>query len=67
VVKQLTRRTVVDYINQLLAMEAAFLLATTSFTVSEIADRLHFADTASFSKFFLRMKGMSPRDFRNGK
>ncbi|MCR5819168.1 MAG: AraC family transcriptional regulator [Prevotella sp.] len=64
IVRQQTKRTVVDYINQLLVMEASFLLATTSLTVSQISDRLHFADIASFSKFFLRMKGMSPREFR---
>ncbi len=64
IVKQLTGRTVVNYINQLLAMEAVFLLTTTSYTVSEIANRLHFADTASFSKFFLRMKGMNPKSYR---
>ena len=28
------------------------------------AERLHFADAASFSKFFLRNKGMSPKQFR---
>ncbi len=64
ITKKLSGRTVVDYINQLLAMEAAFLLTTTSLTISQIADRLHFADTASFSKFFLRVKGMSPREYR---
>ncbi len=67
IVKQLTGRTVVDYISQMLAMEAAFLLTTTSLTVSQIADRLQFADVASFSKFFLRMKGMNPREFRKQK
>ncbi len=67
IVKQLTGRTVADYINQLLAMEAAFLLTTTSLTISQIADRLHFADVASFSKFFLRMKGKSPKEFRKRK
>ncbi len=64
IIKQLTGRTVVDYINQMLAMEATFLLLTTSLTVSQIGVRLHFADTASFSKFFLRMKGLSPKEFR---
>jgi len=63
-VKKLTGRTVVEYINQLLAMEASYLLTTSSLSVSQIADRLHFADIASFSKFFLRMKGMSPKDYR---
>lgn len=32
----------------------------------EIADKLHFADTASFSKFFLRLKGSSPKEYRMG-
>ncbi len=64
IVKQLTGRTVADYINQMLAMEASFLLNTTSLTITQIADKLNFADTASFSKFFLRMKGISPKDYR---
>ncbi len=64
IVKQLTKRTVAEYINQLLSMEASFLLATTSLSVSQISDRLHFADVASFSKFFLRLKGISPKDYR---
>ncbi len=67
IVKQLTGRTVGDYINQMLVMEAAFLLTTTSLSISQIADRLHFADTASFSKFFLRMKGVNPKWFRKRK
>ncbi len=64
IVKQLTGRTVVDYISQMLVMEASFLLSSTSYSVSQIAERLHFADTASFSKFFLRLKGIPPREFR---
>lgn len=64
IVKRVSGRTVVDYINQLLLMEASFLLNTTSFSVAQIADRLHFADTPSFSKFFSRLKGQSPREYR---
>ncbi len=64
IVKQLTNRTVIDYVNQLIVMEASFLLTTTSQSVSQIADHLCFADIASFSKFFLRMKGVSPKDYR---
>ena len=65
VVRQVTGRTVVDYINQFLMMEATFLLRTSSLSVAQIADRLHFADLPSFSKFFSRQKGMSPRNFLN--
>ena len=64
VVRQVTGRTVVDYINQMLLMEASFLLRTSDLSITQIADRLHFADTPSFSKFFSRLKGQSPREYR---
>lgn len=67
VVRKVTRRTVMDYINQYLIMEAAFLLKTSPLTVTQIADQLHFADTASFSKFFSRFIHQSPREFRNAR
>ena len=64
VVRQVTGRTVVDYINQMLLMEATFLLQTSKLSITQIADHLHFADTPSFSKFFSRQKGMSPKEYR---
>lgn len=67
IVRQVTGRTVVDYINQFLAMEASFLLRTSSLSIVQIAERLNFADLASFSKFFSRMKGQSPRAYRENK
>ncbi len=60
-------RTVVDYINQLLLMESVFLLRQTSLSITQISDRLHFADVTTFARFFNRMKGMNPREFRKGK
>ena len=57
-------RTVVDYINRLLLMEAMFLLRQTSLSVAQIADRLHFAETTTFARFFQRMNGMTPKEFR---
>ena len=66
VVRQVAGRTVIDYINQMLLMEATFLLQTSKLSITQIADRLHFADTPSFSKFFLRMKGVTPREYRKG-
>ena len=67
VVRQVAGRTVMDYINQMLLMEASFLLRTTGLSIGQIADRLHFADAPSFSKFFTRMKGQTPREYRNTK
>lgn len=66
VVRQVTGRTVVDYINQMLLMEASFLLQTSQLSINQIAAHLHFADTPSFSKFFSHLKGMSPKEFRKG-
>ena len=66
VVRQVTGRTVIDYINQMLLMEASFLLRTSELSITQIADRLHFADTPSFSKFFSRLNGMSPKEYRKG-
>ncbi len=65
VVRQLMGRTVVDYINQMLIMEASFLLRNSQLSIAQISDRLHFSEPAAFSRFFQRMKGLSPRDFRN--
>ena len=66
VVRQVAGRTVVDYINQMLLVEASFLLRTSQLSITQIADHLHFADTPSFSKFFSRLKGQSPRAYREG-
>ena len=67
IVRDISGRTVVDYINQMLLMEASYLLQQTSVPVVQIADRLHFSEAASFTRFFTRMKGMTPREFRRGK
>ncbi len=56
--------TVQHFISQALASEATVLLKTTSMSITEIALRLNFADQASFTKFFIRMKGMPPKAFR---
>lgn len=64
IVRQMTGRTVGDYINQMLLMEATWLLQSTELTISAIAERLHFADQSSFARFFFRMKGTSPKEYR---
>ncbi|RNC63332.1 AraC family transcriptional regulator [Proteiniphilum sp. X52] len=64
VVRQVSGRTVIDYINYMLLMEASFLLRTSKMSIAQISNRLHFSDTSSFSKFFSRMKGLSPREYR---
>lgn len=60
-------RTVIGYINQMLLMEASFLLSQTSLSIAQISDRLHFSEPAAFTRFFQHMRGMTPREFRKGK
>lgn len=64
IVKQITGRTVMECINELLAMEATRLLKSTALTVEQIADQLHFATSASFDKFYKRMRGTTPLSIR---
>ncbi|HEV2479485.1 MAG TPA: AraC family transcriptional regulator [Puia sp.] len=51
-------------IDNRVAMEAQSLLATTSWSVKEIADRLGFSDANNFSSFFSRMTKVSPTAYR---
>lgn len=67
IVKRVSGRTVVDFINQMLLMEACYLLRTSTMSISQIAERLHFAEPAAFTHFFTRQKGVSPRDYRSKK
>lgn len=64
IVKQVSGRTVVDHINQLLANEAVLLLRHSSMSVAQIADYLNFAETTTFARFFRRIKGMNPKRYR---
>ncbi len=66
IVRQMSGRTVVGFLNQSLAAEAALRLKTTNRTITQLADDFHFSDQAAFTKFFTRMKGVSPKEYRKG-
>ena len=66
IVRQMSGRTVVGFLNQSLAVEAALRLKTTNRTITQLADEFHFSDQAAFTKFFTRMKGVSPKEYRKG-
>ena len=66
VVRQVSGRTVVEYINRLLLMEAIWLLESSTLSIDEIAERINYADSTTFGRFFFRMKGVTPREYRKG-
>lgn len=62
--KQRMNQTFVDYVVQLRMDEAEKLLAHTSLRISEISERLGYADLSYFSNTFKRLKGRSPSEYR---
>ena len=64
--KQITHSTVAAFINRHLMLEACWLLKTTDYSIQRISEILHFADQASFSKFFKRVNGHNPLQYRRG-
>ena len=64
IVKTISGRTVMEYINEMLAIEATWLIKSTNLTVAQIADRLNFSTSAAFDKFYKRMRGCPPLSIR---
>ena len=66
-IKEVSGQTAGDVIDSFTLQEARVQLKTTSKTISEIAGELNFSEQSSFGKFFKRLTGMSPRDYRQSK
>lgn len=62
--KQISNDTVSTIINHYLLLEACWLLKTTDYSIQQISEILHFSDQASFSKFFKRLNGRNPLQYR---
>lgn len=65
VVSKYSGDTVTKWINRTVILRAKVLLKTTGLMTSEIARQLKFSDHATFSKFFKRETGFTPREFRS--
>ncbi|MEH7384351.1 response regulator [Bacillus sp. JJ1521] len=62
--KQQLNKKFVDYVTEIKIQEGKKLLANTTLRMSEIADRLGYADVAYFSNNFKKITGQSPSDYR---
>lgn len=65
IIKESTGKTAGKLIEEYVMIEAQSLLATTNLTISQVSDRLHFPDSSTFGKYFKRVTGMSPKEFRS--
>lgn len=64
VIKQASGRTAGDWIEEFVIMEAKLLLQNSEYNISEIADKLNFANISFFGKYFKRHTGLSPKEFK---
>ncbi len=67
VVKEVSGKTVGEWIDELVILEAKALLNSSSMNIQEIADRLNFANQSFFGKYFKHYTGMSPKEYRKNR
>ena len=67
VVKEVSGKTVGEWIDELVILEAKALLNSSSMNIQEIADRLNFANQSFFGKYFKHYTGMSPKEYRKSR
>ncbi|OWY24298.1 AraC family transcriptional regulator [Sphingobacteriales bacterium UPWRP_1] len=64
-VKETTGKNGLSFINERILTEAKALIHFTNFDIAEIAYQLNFSDPANFGKFFKKLTGLTPLQFRN--
>ncbi|MGM0700792.1 MAG: helix-turn-helix domain-containing protein [Pseudomonadota bacterium] len=62
--RRLAGRSALQLLHERLLLEAKRQLTYTNMTISQVADSLGFSEPAYFTRFFKRLTGLSPRDFR---
>ena len=65
-IKQLSGKTVMQWVNQTVVKEIKVWLAYSDETAAQIADRLNFPHPSSLTKFFKRETGLTPTEYRQG-
>ncbi len=66
-IRQVSDHTVMDWINEAVIQEVKIQLLHSDKLVYQIADELNFPNPSFFSKFFHRMTGKTPNEYRAGK
>lgn len=64
-VKDITGKPALSCIDDFVCAEAKALLRSTSMSIEQISDTLSFPNQSLFGKYFKRITGMSPRQYRN--
>lgn len=64
VIKQTSGKTAGDWIDDYILLEAKALLKSTNMTIQQISDELNFPSQSFFGKYFKRLTGVSPKEYR---
>ena len=64
IVKETTCKPVNDWIDSFVVLEAKALLKSTNMTILQISDELNFPSQSFFGKYFKRVTGMSPTEYK---
>ncbi len=63
-VKEVTGKSAGELIDEMVILEAKALLNDVSLSIAQVAESLYFSDQFFFSKYFKRLTGLSPSDYR---
>jgi len=64
VIKSVSNKSPNEWIDEHVTLETKALLKSTNMTVQQISDELNFPSQSFFGKYFKRVTGMSPRDYK---
>lgn len=64
-VKNMTGKTVMDFISEVVIVDAKAQLKSTNLPIREIAYSLNFPNVSFFGKYFKWLTGMTPQQYRN--
>lgn len=64
-IKKQTGQTAVEWIERYVILEAKVLLKSSNLNIQQIADELNFPSQSFFGKYFKKLTGQSPKEFRN--
>lgn len=63
-VKEISGKNAGEIIDDFVVLEARLMLDNPALSIGEIADRLNFSNQSFFGKYFKRLTGLSPKEYR---
>lgn len=64
IIKNFSGKTAAEWIDDYVILEARALLKSTNLTIQQISDDLNFPSQSFFGKYFKRVVGLSPKEYR---